>query len=158
MTSPRFLRSPDLVLNIPLDLDKQSSADKQGFDRMTVEIFDADLLVPTTLHDTRYAHGVVTVTLVDLHLQSRFRMPSIDADDRQAHLIQLGPQPGRRCSCLKSDSGDMRRMRLDKCCDRLGVRSYHSFALDLSSSIDDADRCQLQRHVQSDIVLHCGSP
>ena len=33
------------ILNIPLDLDKQSSADKQGFDRMTVEIFDADFLV-----------------------------------------------------------------------------------------------------------------
>src|SRR5262245_36417827 len=24
--------------------------------------------------------------------------------------------------------------------------------------IDDADRCQLQRHVQSDIVFHCGPP
>lgn len=92
MTSPRFLEEPaDLILNIPLDLDKQSSADKQGFDRMTVEIFDADFLVPSALHDACDAHGVVTVTLVDLHLQSRFRMPSIDADDRQTHLIQLGP-------------------------------------------------------------------
>jgi hypothetical protein len=32
--------------------------------------------------------------------------------------------------------------------DCLRVRGYHSFALDLSSSIDNADRCQLQRHVQ----------
>ena len=92
MTSPRFSEEPaDLILNIPLDLDKQSSADKQGFDRMTVEIFDADFLVPAALHDACDAHGVVTITLVDLHLQSRFRMPSIDADDRQTHLIQLGP-------------------------------------------------------------------
>ena len=30
-----------MVLNIPLDLDEQSLADKKGFDRVTVEIFDA---------------------------------------------------------------------------------------------------------------------
>ena len=47
---PKILEEPaDLVLNIPLDLDEQSSADKKGFDRVTVEIFDADLLVPSTL-------------------------------------------------------------------------------------------------------------
>jgi hypothetical protein len=37
------------------------------------------------------AYGVVTVALVDLQLQSRLRMPGIDADDGQPHLIQLGP-------------------------------------------------------------------
>jgi hypothetical protein len=79
---PEILEEPaDLVLDIPLDLDEQSSADKQGFDRVAVEIFDADLLVPSTLHDACNAHGVVTVALVDLQLQSRFRMPGIDADD-----------------------------------------------------------------------------
>ena len=92
MTSPRFLEEPaDLVLNIPLDLDEQSSADKKSFDRVTVEIFDADLLVPSTLHNASDAHGVVAVALVDLHLQSRLGMPGIDADDGQPHLIQLGP-------------------------------------------------------------------
>src|SRR2546422_6057704 len=77
--------------NIPLDLDEQSSADKKGFDCVTVEIFDAHLLVPSTLHDACNAHGVVTVALVDLQLPSRLRMPGIDADDGQPHLIQLGP-------------------------------------------------------------------
>jgi hypothetical protein len=57
---PKVLEEPaDLVLNIPLDLDKQSSADKQGFDRMTVEIFDADFLVPSALHDACDAHGAL---------------------------------------------------------------------------------------------------
>jgi hypothetical protein len=42
--------------------------------------------------------------------------------------------------------------------DRLRVRRNHPFALDLSCPIDDADRSQFQRHVQSDIVLHCLSP
>ena len=56
---PKILEEPaDLILNIPLDLDKQSSADKQGFDRMTVEIFDADFLVPSALHDACDAHRV----------------------------------------------------------------------------------------------------
>ena len=81
----------DLVLNIPLDLDEQSPADKKGFDCVTVEIFDADFLVSPTLHNARNAHCVVTITLVDLHLQNRLRMPGIDADDRQPQLIQLGP-------------------------------------------------------------------
>jgi len=56
---PKILEEPaDLVLNIPLDLDEQSSADKKGSDRVTVEIFDADLLVPSTLHDACDAYGV----------------------------------------------------------------------------------------------------
>ena len=92
MTSPRILEEPaDLVLKIPLDLNEQSSADKKGFGRVTVEIFDVDFLVPPTLHDARNAHSVVTITLVDLHLQNRLRMPGIDADDGQPNLIQLGP-------------------------------------------------------------------
>jgi hypothetical protein len=41
------MQPSDLVLNIALDLDQQSSADKKGFDRVAVEIFDADLLVPS---------------------------------------------------------------------------------------------------------------
>src|SRR5262245_16270167 len=71
MTSPRFLRSPRIwFLNIPLDLNKQGSADQNGFDCVTIEIFDADLLVPSALHDARYSYGVVAVTLVQLHLQA----------------------------------------------------------------------------------------
>ena len=38
----------DLVLKISLDLDEQRSADQKGLDRVTVEIFDAYLLVPAT--------------------------------------------------------------------------------------------------------------
>ena len=80
-----------MVLKIPLDLNEQSSADKKGFGRVTVEIFDVDFLVPPALHDARNAHSVVTITLIDLHLQNRLRMPGIDADDGQPNLIQLGP-------------------------------------------------------------------
>ena len=89
---PEVLEKPaDLVLEISLDLNEQRSADEEGFDRVTIEIFDADLLVPTTLHDACDAHGVVAVALVDLHFQSRLRVPGIDADDGQPHFLQLGP-------------------------------------------------------------------
>jgi hypothetical protein len=47
---PKILEeAADLVLNIPLDLNEQSSAEKKGFGCVTVEIFDADFLVPPTL-------------------------------------------------------------------------------------------------------------
>ena len=49
----------DLVLDISLDLDEQSSANEERLDRVTFEIFDANLLVPSTLHDACDAHGVV---------------------------------------------------------------------------------------------------
>src|SRR6266498_2026592 len=81
----------DLVLEISFDLDEQCPTDEKGFDRVTVAIFDANLLVPSTLHDACDAYGAVTVALIDLHLQSRFRVPSIDADNRELHFIQLGP-------------------------------------------------------------------
>jgi hypothetical protein len=41
----------DLVLKISLDLDEGSSANQKSFDRVTVEVFDANLLVPSALHD-----------------------------------------------------------------------------------------------------------
>src|ERR1700674_2512798 len=43
-------------------------------------------------------------------------------------------------------------MRLDECRDCLRVGCGYSFALDLSCPIDDADRCLLQRYVQSNVL------
>jgi hypothetical protein len=46
MTSPKYLDEPaDLVLEISFDLNDQRSAHEEGLDRVTVEIFDADLLM-----------------------------------------------------------------------------------------------------------------
>jgi len=77
---------------------------------MTVEAFDAHLLIPSTLHDAGDAYGIVAVTLVDLHFQHRLGVPGVDADDGQPQLIQLGPQPCRRCPCFESNPRDMRRV------------------------------------------------
>jgi hypothetical protein len=51
------------------ELDEQSSADEKGPDRVTVEVSNADLLVPSALHDSGDAHSIVAVVFVDLHLQ-----------------------------------------------------------------------------------------
>jgi len=59
-----------LVFEIPFDLDEQSAADEESPYRVTVEVFDAHLLIPSTLHDARDAYGIVAVALVDLHSQS----------------------------------------------------------------------------------------
>jgi hypothetical protein len=99
-----------LILEIPLDLDEQSPAHQESLDRVTVEVFDTHLLKPPTLHNAGDAYGIVAIALVDLHFQSRLGVPGIDADDRQPQLIQLGPQPGRRCSGFEPDPRDMRRV------------------------------------------------
>ena len=57
-------KSANLVLEVPFDLHEQSQADEEGFDRVAVEVFDADLLVPSTLHDACDAHSIVAVALV----------------------------------------------------------------------------------------------
>src|SRR5439155_20873866 len=56
------------------------------------------------------------------------------------------------------DPCDMRRMRFDEYRDRLRVGCNHPFALDLSCPINNADRRQIQRYVQSHIVFHRSSP
>ena len=121
---------------------------------MTVEIFDAHLLVPAALHDAGNADGIVAIALVDLQLQGRFGMTRIDADDRQPLFLQLGPQPVRCRAGLEADPGDMRRMFDDECGDRVRIGSNHTFSPDLAGLIDNAHGRLPQRDVQSDIVLH----
>jgi hypothetical protein len=70
-----------LILEIPLDLDEQSPAHQESLDRVTVEVFDAHLLIPSTLHDAGDAYGIVAVALVDLHFQNGLRVSGVDADD-----------------------------------------------------------------------------
>src|SRR5262249_47944818 len=89
MTRPRFLRRPRIWFSISrLILTSGARLTRRA---LVAEFFDTYLLVPSTLHDARDAHGVVTVALVDLHLQGRLRVPGIDADDGQPLLTQFGP-------------------------------------------------------------------
>jgi hypothetical protein len=96
------------------------------------------------LHNPGDAHRVVAIAFVDLHPQGRLGMPGIDADDGQSQLIQLRPKPRRCCSRLEPNPCDMRRMQFDEYRDRLRIGRNYPFPFDLSCSIDNADRCQLQ--------------
>ena len=90
--SPRFFKSPRTWFSRSrLILNEQSSADEESLDRVTVEVFDAHFLIPSTLHDARDSYGIVAVALVDLHSQGRLCVPGVDADDGRLELVQLGP-------------------------------------------------------------------
>ena len=64
-------------------------------------------------------------------------MPGIDADDGQFFLLELGPQPGRRCAGLDTDTCNVWRMLGDKIGDGLGIGRNHSFPHDLACLIDN---------------------
>src|SRR5260370_30633082 len=81
----------NLVLEIALDLDQQSSARQQRPNRVAIEVLDAHLLKPAGLHDAGDAGRIVAVTLIDLHLEYRPGMARVDTDHRQAKPLELGP-------------------------------------------------------------------
>src|SRR5262249_5043917 len=76
---------------------------QQSPNRVAIEVLDAHLLKPAGLHDASDPGRVIAVALVDLHLEHRLGVASVNADDRQAKLLELGPQPCGRWSCLKAN-------------------------------------------------------
>src|ERR1700704_5053404 len=151
-------QTADLVLEIPLDLDQQRPARQQRLDRVTIEILDANLLEPAGLHDAGDAGRIIAVTLIDLHLKHRLGMARIDTDHRQAKSLELGPQPRGRRPCLKTDPYRARRFRPHKRSDRIRVGINYALSHDRSRPAHHTDRCLLQRHVQSNTVIHRHSP
>src|SRR5258706_4815083 len=112
-------QATDLVLDITLDLDQQRSARQQRPNRVAIEVLDAHLLKPAGLHDAGNAGRIVAVTLIDLHLEYRLGVARVDADHRQAKLLELGPQPCGCRSCLKADPYRSWRLRSHERSDRL---------------------------------------
>src|SRR5262245_66614312 len=74
----------DLVLEIALHLDQEGATLQKRTHRMTIQTPDANLLVPTALHDPRNTKGIIAIALVDLHLQHRLGLTGIDADACQS--------------------------------------------------------------------------
>jgi hypothetical protein len=111
---------------------------------MAVEILDAHLFEPASLHDASDPSGIVAVVLVDLHLERRLGMTCIDADHRQAQALKLGPQPRRRRSGLKADPYCSRCLRSHERGNRLRIRIDHTLLYDRPRSIYYADRRLLQ--------------
>src|SRR6266446_980504 len=103
ITRPTFLSRPRIwVLEITLDFDQQCPARQQRPNRVAIEDLDAHLLKPA-----------------GLHLEYRLGVARVDADHRQAKLLELGPQPCGRRSCLKADPYRSRCFRSHERSDRL---------------------------------------
>src|SRR3712207_7089076 len=81
-------------------------------------------------------------------------MARIQADHRQAALLQLMPVPGRQRAAFQANALHMRRSRVDDC--RNGFRRRGAFATPerLPVLVDNTDGCLLQRYIQPDILLH----
>jgi hypothetical protein len=78
---------------IALDLDEHGPARQQRANSVAIEAFEANLFEPACLHDARDAGSVVAVALIDLHLEHRFRVPSINTDHRKPNCSQFCGEP-----------------------------------------------------------------
>src|ERR1700680_1398836 len=72
-------KATDLVLEIALDLHQQRPAGQERPDRVAVEVLDAHLLEPAGLHYTGNAGRIITVALIDLHLEHRLGVSRVNA-------------------------------------------------------------------------------
>ena len=129
-----------------------------SFDGMTIEILDVDLLEPAGLHDAGDANRIVTVALIDLHLEHSLGMACINTDDRYAEPLELGPQPRGCRPAFKPNPNSIRRFGAHKCSNCLRIGFNHAFSHHGSRVAHHADRRLLQRYVQPNIVHHGRSP
>ena len=72
-------------------------ARQQGSDHVTVAILDADFIEPSGVHDTSDVDRIVSVALIDLHLedslgQARYRSPARQAASSSVRShVAVGP-------------------------------------------------------------------
>src|SRR5206468_2821741 len=156
MTSPRFLRSP----RIWFSRSRLILTSRARLTRRALIAWLSRSLTRTSLyHPHCMMRAMPTASLRSLLLICNFRAAFACLASMQmtgsptlfnsvhSHVDVAPVSSPTRATCGA--------LRLDECRDGLRVGCNHPFALDLSRPIDDTDRCQLQRYVQSDIVLHC---
>jgi Transposase DDE domain len=88
---------------------------------VTVEVFDAHLLISSALHDAGDAYGIVAVALIDLHFQSSLGVPGVDADDGQPQLLPAGERLPYRFT--SEEDGKMLRRYWTTACQNCALKS-----------------------------------
>ena len=100
--------------------------------------------IPARAHDLREPFGIVPVGLVDLHLQRRTRMPSIQADNRQRPSAQLMYQPRCHRARLDADLGVVSGMPNNSSRNLIRQRAALTAPDALATMINNADCGGLQ--------------
>ena len=142
MTRPRFLRRPRTWFSRSrFILTSNARLASSALTAWLSSSLTPHFLEPAGLHDASDASRVVAVVLIDLHLQHRFRMPSIDTDDRQVKPRELGPKPRCGRSSLKADPNRTRCFRPHEPSNRFGESTTPSRTTDPFSFTTQIDVC-----------------
>src|SRR3954467_3853396 len=86
------------------------------------------------------------------------RMASVDTNDREVNALEFVPEAARHRAGLETDPFCSRCPLADNPGKRARIGRCLALEQDLPILIQDAHRCFLLRHVQSDILLHGRSP
>ncbi len=110
--------------------------------------------IPFRPHDLRQTLGVVLVDLVHLHLQRSAGMPGVKANNIEPSCAQFMHKPWRHGAGLNADPGVLSRMPPYRPLDLPWVLSALAAPQPASRLVDDADRRQLLRNVQTNKSGH----
>src|SRR5262245_35623990 len=121
---------------------------------MGVERLDMHRPIPTGAHDLSQSLRIVLISLVDLHLESGPRMPGVEACDFEAAATQFVYQPWCHGAGFDADAGIVFGMPTHHSLDLFRIRRALTTPHSATGIVDDADRRQLLRHVQTNVVGH----
>src|SRR5580692_2469694 len=121
---------------------------------MGAERLDMHRPIPSRAHDLRQSLRIVRIGLVDLHFERRPRMPGVKACDFEPPAAQFVHQPWRHGTGLDADTRILFGMPTYHPLDLFGVRCALTTPKPATGAVNDADRRQLLRHVQTNVVGH----
>src|SRR5215468_9143381 len=115
-----------------------------------------NLSIPADPHNLSKTEGVVGIGFVYLQRKDRVSVSCIDANDGATFGLETMVEPGRELTRFEADSFGARRM-LPQCRGDGFRRRRHTAAPDqVVVLVDHGDRCFLERHVETDILLQFG--
>src|ERR1700722_7874895 len=121
---------------------------------MGVERLDMHRPVPSRTHDLRQPLRIILIGLVDLHLECSPRMPGVKASDVEPAATQFVYQPWRHGTGFDADTGILSGMPVHRPVDLFRVRRALTPPQPATGIVNDADRGQPLRHVQTNVVGH----
>ena len=125
---------------------------------MGVKRLDMHRPIPTRAHDLRQSLRIILIGLVELHLECSPRMPGVKASDVEPAATQFVYQPWRHRTGFDADTGILSGMPTHRPLNLFRVRRALTPPQSATGIVNDADRRQLLRHVQTNVVGHRQPP